>query len=81
MKITEFNAPDRIAFTATDPKDFPFHRDIKFEAQGDGMLLTRKVEFEFNPVMALVFKALIGPLVSNPSMNKTLRNLKARMES
>ena len=45
------------------------------------MLLTRKVEFEFNPVMALVFKALIGPLVSNPSMNKTLRNLKARMES
>ena len=80
VKITEFDAPNRIAFTATDPKDFPFHQDLKFEAQGDGMLLTRKVEFEFNPVMALVFKALIGPLVSNPSMNKTLRNLKARME-
>ena len=81
VKITAFDAPNRIAFTATDPKGFPFHGELNFESEGDGTLHTRKVEFDFNPIMAVFFKAVIGPLVSNPSMNKTLRNLKAKLES
>jgi len=79
--ITEFDAPNRIAFTATDDKDFPFHQDLKFEADGEGTLLRRTVTFEMNPVMAIAFKTLIGPLVSNPSMNKKLGNLKAKLEA
>ena len=81
VKITAFDAPNRIAFTAIDPKDFPFHGELNFQSAGDGTLHTRKVEFDLNPIMAVLFKALIGPLVANRSMNKTLRNLKAKLES
>ena len=31
-------------------------------------------------MMALMFKLLAGPMVANPSMNKSLKNLKAKME-
>ncbi len=43
--------------------------------------MRRTVTFEMNPVMAIAFKTLIGPLVSNPSMNKKLGNLKAKLEA
>lgn len=81
IKITGFDAPNRIAFSATDAKGFPFHQEISFEAQGDGTLLTRKVEFDFNPVMAMMFKIMISPLIATPSMNKTLKSLKANLEA
>ncbi|MDA0768994.1 MAG: hypothetical protein BZY79_00615 [SAR202 cluster bacterium Casp-Chloro-G4] len=81
VKITAYNAPSRISFLATDAKGFPFHGGITLEPQGDHTLLKRHVEVDLNPVMAIMFKALIGPLVAHPSMNKTLRNLKAQLES
>ena len=80
IKVTAYDAPDRIAFTSTDNKDFLFYHDLKFEAQGDGTLLTRTVEFDWNPVMAVIVKALLEPLVGTPSMNKSFRNLKAKLE-
>jgi len=64
--ITEFDAPNRIAFTATDNKDFPFHQDLKFEADGEGTLLRRTVTFEMNPVMAIAFKTLTRALSIKP---------------
>ena len=43
-------------------------------------MLERRAHFEVNPLMRLLFKVMIGPLVGNPSMNKSLNNLKAKME-
>jgi len=69
VKITKFDAPNRIAFTATHNKNFLFHQDLRFESDGEGTLLRHTVTFEMNLVMAIAFRTLIGPLVSNPSMN------------
>ena len=48
--------------------------------QGGGTLLKRRVSMEMNPMMALMFKLLAGPMVANRSMKKSLKNLKAKME-
>lgn len=80
LKITAYDAPSKIAFTASAGKN-NFHQELSFEAQGEGTLLRRTVTFEMNPIMAMMFKVVISPLLAGPNMNKTLRNLKAKLEA
>ncbi|MCZ6614416.1 MAG: hypothetical protein O6920_01350, partial [Chloroflexi bacterium] len=69
----------RLSFIANDGKN-EFLQEFTFSSSDAGTLLERKVSFEMNPLMGLLFKVMIGPLVSNPSMKKSLNNLKANME-
>jgi carbon monoxide dehydrogenase subunit G len=68
-----------LAFTANDGKA-EFFQDIKLSQNDDGTLLQRSLSIDMNPVMVFMFKALIGPMVANPAMNKSLKNLKAKLE-
>ena len=79
IRITEHESPSRFCFEATEGSN-DFLQEITLSQQGEGTLLERRVSMEMNPVMALMFKLLAGPMVANPSMNKSLKNLKARME-
>jgi uncharacterized protein YndB with AHSA1/START domain len=79
IRITEFESPSRISFETNDGSN-DFLQEIKLSQQGEGTLLERRVSMEMNPMMALMFKLLAGPMVANPSMNKSLKNLKAKME-
>ena len=58
-----------------------FMQEMKFSESNGGTLLERRVSFDANPILSILFRALIGPMVANPSMRKTLNNLKAKMES
>lgn len=79
LRITEYEPPTRFSFTANDGKNDVL-QEITVDANGSGTLLNRRVSFEINPVMVPIFKVLIGPLVANRSMNKSLGKLKANME-
>ena len=79
VRITEFESPTRISFNSNDGSN-DFLQEITLSQQGEGTLLERRVSFEMNPVMALMFKLIAGPMVAKPSMNKSLKSLKARME-
>ena len=79
IRITELESPTRICFETNDGKN-DFLQEITLSQQGEGTLLKRRVSMEMNPIMALMFKLLAGPMVANPSMNKSLKSLKARME-
>ena len=73
VRITELESPTRISFQANDGKQ-DFFQQITLSQQGEGTLLERRVSMEMNPVMALMFKLLAGPMVANPSMNKSLKS-------
>ena len=79
IRITEFESPSRISFETKEGSN-DFLQEIMLSQQGEGTLLERRVSMEMNPMMALMFKLLAGPMVANPSMNKSLKNLKAKME-
>jgi uncharacterized protein YndB with AHSA1/START domain len=79
IRITEFESPSRISFETNDGSN-DFLQEIVLSQQGEGTLLERRVSMEMNPMMALMFKLLAGPMVANPSMNKSLKSLKAKME-
>ena len=78
-RITELESPSTISFATNDGSQ-DYLQEIKLSQQGEGTLLKRTVSMETNPIKALMFKLLAGPLVANPSMNKSLKNLKAKME-
>lgn len=79
LKVTECDAPKRLCFVSSDGKA-EFLNEIDFIDQAGGTLLERQVSFDANPVLKLMFKAVIGPLVANPSMNKSLRKLRDNVE-
>lgn len=79
VRVVEYEPPTRFSFTADDGKT-EFRQEFTFSSGNGGALLERRVSVEMNPIMTMLFKAVIGPLVANPSMNKSLNNLKAKME-
>ena len=79
IRVTEYEPSTRLSFIANDGKN-EFLQEFTFSPSDEGTLLERTVHFEVNPLMRLLFKVMIGPLVGNPSMNKSLNNLKAKME-
>ena len=79
IRRTELESPSRLSFVANDGGN-DFSQEITLSQQGEGTLFERRVSMEMNPVMALMFKLLAGPLVANPSMNKGLKSLKAKIE-
>ncbi|MFB3078859.1 MAG: saccharopine dehydrogenase NADP-binding domain-containing protein [Lysobacterales bacterium] len=79
VRITEYEPPTRLSFSANDGKS-EFMQEIRVSPDGNGTLLERRLSFDANPVMGLLFRALSGPLVANPSMNKSLKKLKTNME-
>ena len=79
IRITELESPSRLSFEASEGSN-SFLQEITLSQQGEGTLLERRVSMEMNPVMALMYQLLAGPLVANPSMNKSLKSLKAKME-
>ena len=81
VKITEIDARTELPSQPHTSTKIPFHQDLRFESDREGTSLRRTVTFEMNPVMALAFKTLIAPLVSNPSMNKMLGNLKTKLKA
>ncbi len=79
VRITELESPTRLSFISNDGKN-DFLQEFTFQPMSGGTSLERRVSFEMNPLMKLMFDAVIGPLVASPSMNKSLKSLKGKLE-
>ncbi len=79
IRVTVYEPSTHLSFIAGDGKN-EFLQEFTFSSSDEGTLLERRVSFEMNPLMGLLLKVMIGPLVSNPSMNRSLNNLKAKLE-
>ena len=79
IKVTEIESPKKFSFTGSDGK-LEFLQEFSLSEHDAGTRLERRTSAELNPVLAITFKLLIGPLFANPSMNKGLRKLKSNLE-
>ena len=80
LRITELESPTRLSFISNDGKN-DFLQEFTFEPMNGGTRLERRLTTEMNPIMKLMFKAVIGPLVATPSMNKSLKALKGKLDA
>jgi uncharacterized protein YndB with AHSA1/START domain len=80
VRITEYRPPHTFGFVANDPDFGDTSHVFKFTEQSGAVLITRTMTLSLNPVMALLFRFFIYPLIGRPAMNKSLALLKAKLE-
>lgn len=79
IKVIEAQRPSRLAFVASaDGTDFL--QEIDLSESGGGTRLQRRLSFDANPLLKIIFGLVIGPFFAGPTMNKALRNFKAKLE-
>lgn len=80
VTVTDYAPPNRFGFASLD-RDFGrvFHL-FTFAEQDGGTLVTRRMTFSLNPLMAFLFQTFIFPLIGKPDTERSLAALKARLE-
>ena len=75
----EYDPPNRLGFNSSDGK-VDFLNEMSFRSQNGGTVLERRLSFDANPALFVLFKFLIEPIFAGPSMTKTLKKLKENVE-
>jgi len=79
IKVVEVQRPSRLAFVVcADGTDFL--QEINLSESGGGTRLQRRLSFDANPLLKIVFGLVIGQFFAGSTMNKTLRNFEAKLE-
>ena len=81
VRISQYEPPHRFAFVAADPNFGDVVHEFNFTKRTDGVLITRSMTVQLNPIMAVLFKSIVYPLIGRPSMNKSFADLKAKLQS
>jgi len=81
VQITEYEPPRKFAFAAKDPDFGKVTHEFTFTEQDGGVLITRIMTVNLNPLVAFAFRFFIYPLIGRPSMNKAMAGLKAKLET
>jgi hypothetical protein len=80
LRISQYDPPHLFAFIARDPNFGDVSHEFRFNSQDDGVLITRTMVLHLNPIIALLFRFLVYPLIGQPSMIKSFADLKRRLE-
>lgn len=80
VRISQYEPPHTFGFIAYDPGFGDISHVFTFSEQNSGVRIVRTMTVYLNPVLALLFRVLIYPLVGKPSMDKSMALLKARLE-
>jgi hypothetical protein len=76
----EYEPPHKFGFVANDPDFGPVSHVFTFTEQEGGVLVRRVMTLSLNPIVALLFRFFIYPVIGSPSMDKSLAMLKAKLE-
>ena len=80
VTVSEYEPPRKFGFLASDPDFGKVSHIFTFTEQGGGVLIRRSMTVSLNPIVALLFRFFVYPLIGSPSMDKSLRALKAKLE-
>ena len=80
VRISEYQPPHKFGFVAHDPDFGDVSHIFTFQEQDQAVLITRTMTLSLNPIVALLFRFFIYPLIGGPSMDKSLAMLKTRLE-
>ena len=80
VRVTEYEPPYMFGFVASDPAAGDVSHVFTFTEQGKEIIIRRTMTLSLNPVVAVVFRLFVYPLIGSPAMEKSLRLLKAKLE-
>jgi len=80
LRIVQHRPPGRFVFVAMDPTFGEVNHEFSFTPADPGTRVERAVVTTMSPVMAILSKILIHPLIGKPMMDKAMANLKTELE-
>lgn len=80
VQVTEYKSPHKYGIVANDPDFGKVSHIFTFTEQTEGVLVKRTMTVNLNPVVAIAFRLFVYPLIGSPSMEKSMRSLKAKLE-
>lgn len=80
LRITEYTSPHTFSFCSNDPDFGDIFHTFTFEEKEKKVLITRTMKMSLHPLIAFGFTFFVYPLLGNPSMKRSMNNLKARLE-
>ena len=80
VQVTEYAPPRIFSFVALDPNFGKVFHTFNFTEHDGGVMITRTMTVTLNPLLALMFRLFIYPLVGRPSMKKSMAALKQKLE-
>src|SRR6266511_3792833 len=70
IKVTEYELPHKFGFVAKDPDFGNVSHVFTFTEQNGGTLVTRTMTVSLNPIVAILFRFFIYPLIGRSSMKR-----------
>lgn len=80
VQVSEYEPPYKYAIVANDPDFGKVSHVFTFTEQSGGVLIKRTMTVHLNPIVAFAFRFFVYPLIGQPSMNKAMARLKAKLE-
>jgi len=80
VRVSQYEPAHTFGFIAKDPDFGDVSHEFTFAAQNGDVLIKRAMTVTLNPIVALLFRLFIYPLIGKPSMNKSLAALKRKLE-
>lgn len=81
VRVSQYEPPHLFAFIAKDPNFGDVSHEFRFAKQDNGVLITRTMVLNLNPLVAVLFRWVVYPLIGRPSMKKSFADLKQRLET
>ena len=81
VRVSAYEPLHKFGFVANDPDFGDVSHVFSFKEQNGGVQIERAMTVSLNPIVALGFRFFVYPLIGSPSMNKSMRMLKEKLES
>ena len=80
LRVTQYRPPARFAFVARDPTFGEVIHEFTFTPADGGTRVERTVTTVMSPLMAVMTKIMIHPLIGKPMMDRAMAKLKTALE-
>lgn len=80
VRVSIYEPHHMFGIIANDPDFGDISHVFTFSEQNSGVLVIRTMTVDLNPILALLFRVFIYPLVGKPSMDKSMAALKKQLE-
>ena len=80
VRVSQYDPPHKFAFIARDPNFGDVQHEFTFTQTPQGVVIRRSMTLSLNPLIAILFRLFVYPMIGRPSMLRSFAALKESLE-